>query len=167
MALPVQTLPVVGTSNATFDAATLACISELQTIIAALGTVNLGTDLNYTDFIQDPWQTVTLGGGVTWTPTTLAFYKDPLGIVRFRADPHSLSADVLINTTIATLPVGYRPGTTIKCMIIGNRTVVQMGSLGLTTAGVLSTLEGDDGSSKGIVSSRGPYSLFGSYKAEN
>lgn len=56
---------------------------------------------------QQAWQTVALGNKFTGN---LAYYKDSLGIVHLRGDDFVSSG--VGGATIATLPAGYRPGTT-------------------------------------------------------
>lgn len=59
---------------------------------------------------QQSWQTLTLGGG-TWSPTTLAYFKDTIGMVHFRGDIIiSPGSTIAATTTLGTLGSDYRPG---------------------------------------------------------
>lgn len=64
------------------------------------------------DGAQQAWQTIAFVGGalLVWTPANLSYYKDSLGIVRFRGESISNSSDVPTGTTLCTLPAGFRPG---------------------------------------------------------
>lgn len=64
--------------------------------------------------VVDPWQALTLGGAGPWSPTTLEFYKDLMGIVRIKPKGYAVFSGFSVpsGTVIATLPAGYRPGVT-------------------------------------------------------
>jgi hypothetical protein len=56
---------------------------------------------------QQAWQTLALSG--SWTSTSVQYYKDSLGVVHFRGSASASATSYVSATTLATLPVGYRP----------------------------------------------------------
>lgn len=56
------------------------------------------------------WQTITLPASLS--SGSLAYYKDSLGIVRFRGDAFVGASTTSPGAVLCTLPAGYRPGTT-------------------------------------------------------
>jgi hypothetical protein len=87
---------------------------------------------------QPVWSTVALVG-TTWTPANLSYYKDSLGIVHFRPESFSGTADLADGTTITTLPAGSRPGVKIYIPIEVNDPAASFGSGGISidTSGVV------------------------------
>lgn len=59
---------------------------------------------------QQAYQNLSIS--VTGLTMTLNYYKDTLGIVHFRGVMGITSGSVAGSTTLATMPVGYRPGVT-------------------------------------------------------
>lgn len=53
---------------------------------------------------QQAWQTLAVTNAVS-----LSYMKDSLGFVHLRRDPWVFTSTTVINTVLATLPVGYRP----------------------------------------------------------
>lgn len=58
---------------------------------------------------QQAWQSLSLTGGAT-----LHYYKDTLGFVHLRNEVWTFTSTVLVNNTLGTMPVGYRPAVTIN-----------------------------------------------------
>lgn len=61
---------------------------------------------------QPAWSTVALTGA-TWAPVNLSYYKDSLGIVRFRPEAMTASANFAVGQAFGTMPVGTRPLQTL------------------------------------------------------
>lgn len=69
---------------------------------------------------QPGWSTVALGGGATWSPSTLSYRKDSIGRVRIQSKIYTLTvANIAAPATLATLPAGVRPG--VKLYFIANK----------------------------------------------
>lgn len=112
--------------------------------------------------VQEAWQSVALVGA-TWTPATLEFRKDPLGVVRMRGVPHSISANIGAGVTLTTLPVGYRPGAQIAIPV----SFPQTGASGdfpviVNTDGTIVTWP----TSGQLVATQGPFAFQGAFWAE-
>lgn len=90
---------------------------------------------------QQAWQTIALPAGLS--SGNLAYYKDSLGIVRFRGDKFAAAgAGISANGTLATLPVGYRPGTTHYGAIHLHGSPATWLPISVTTAGVMALTDG-------------------------
>lgn len=59
---------------------------------------------------QQAWQTLAFTSGLSGN---LAYYKDSLGIVHFRGDPHT-GVTLGIGNAMGTMPAGYRPGIAVR-----------------------------------------------------
>lgn len=92
--------------------------ARFKRLFDALDKTKIGLDANsFKDgaftavkFTHPAWQTVALGG-VVWTPANLSFYKDAMGTVRLRPEGFATNVNLANGTTVATMPVGFRPGT--------------------------------------------------------
>lgn len=62
---------------------------------------------------QAGYSTLALAGGTVWTPANLSYWKDSLGVVHFRPEKFTATADLAPGTTFGTMPAGFRPGVTL------------------------------------------------------
>lgn len=109
---------------------------------------------------QQAWQTIALPAGLS--SGSLAYYKDSLGVVRFRGDKFALTAGgMTTNMTLCTMPAGYRPGATHFGVIHLHTVSPSPLPVSITTAGVMALTDGAQANSGNAV-----FSLL-SYRAEN
>jgi hypothetical protein len=115
VALPVQQLPRLQQLSSSEDQKVVNVLTELQTIISSIESVNITNNTIPPAKIetQPTWSTLTLVNGGVWSPTTMAYWKDSLGIVHIRPEFYTPTIDITDNTIIATLPAGNRPGVSI------------------------------------------------------
>jgi hypothetical protein len=147
-------LPVVGQPDSTEEPKVVTALSQLiaavndvdsaQILDATIGTADLANNAVTAAKIeaQQAWQTIALGGGPTYSPTTLAYFKDSLGMVHLRGDVITTSvAGASAGATLCTLPAGYRPVTSQRFTFIHLNGTTYLGSaITISTAGVV-TLE--------------------------
>lgn len=109
----------------------------------------------------DAWQSVAFTAG-SWSPNSLEFYKDPFGIVRFKPKRYAIT-NPGINTQVALLPAGYRPGVTSYLGVHNGNGTTGWGyySLSVSTAGVVST------TAQGLASGTVLDLAFAEFRAEN
>jgi hypothetical protein len=110
-------IPILLQPDSTEEPKVQTALTQLVATINALDATNLVAnavtaakmDLTTLPAAQQAWQTVALGGGGTWTPASLYYFKDSLGMVHLRGDGSSFTGTVGVGATLATLPAGYRP----------------------------------------------------------
>jgi hypothetical protein len=107
------TLPSVGDNNSVADPEIRTALSDLVTAANTIETEQFADGaVTAAKFAPVAWQTLTLGGGATWS-APLRYRKDALGVVRFRADVFQITANITTGTTIGTMPSGYRPSAKV------------------------------------------------------
>jgi len=100
---------------------------------------------------QPAWLTLALTGA-TWAPVNLSYYKDSLGVVRFRPERFTASADFATGNTFGTMPAGFRPG--VKSYFACNRAPAGgPGSMGfsIATNGVMTAEQNFQPNTNGIA----------------
>lgn len=100
---------------------------------------------------QPSYSTLALTGA-TWTPANLSYWKDSLGIVHFRPEKFTATADFANGATFGTMPVGFRPG--VKLYFPGNRVpAAGFGSMhfAIDAAGVMTAVQNFNPLSSGIA----------------
>lgn len=109
-------------------------------------------EANFRELAQ---RAVTRGGpGTGWTAptlvnswtvsTTVGYLKDSLGFVHLKGVVQAPAAGV--NSTVFTLPVGYRPGQAVEFAAkYWNGAVNTLGSVNVSTAGVVTAVSNTNG----------------------
>lgn len=100
---------------------------------------------------QPSYSTLALTGA-TWTPANLSYWKDSLGIVHFRPEKFTATADFASGAAFGTMPAGFRPG--VKLYFPCNR--VFAGAFGsmhfaIDTTGVMTAVQNFAPNSSGIA----------------
>jgi hypothetical protein len=113
MAAINPSLPIAGQPNSSEEPKIPTALSQLVATINNLDTANLADRAVTAVKIeaQQAWQS--LGTPTGFSSGTLYYSKDSLGRVHLRGDLLTVAAsNIPANTTLATLPAGYRPVST-------------------------------------------------------
>lgn len=145
MPVPVDSFAAVAHNTilaADINARFLELYKALDPAQVGIDNSNVVSSLRLIAATEQAWQTIALAGGPTYSPTTLAYFKDSLGMVHLRGDLITLSvANASAGATLCTLPAGYRPVST-QGFTLANLISNAVTPITITSAGVVATVNG-------------------------